>query len=1376
MPSSSPSDEPTPTRPLEVPVAPSTSASVPEIQPIEITASEGADDVIADLRAAFGDRYLIGESLGEGGFGSVYRGFDRRLNRAVAVKAARTDQGPLADATRLTQEAQRVAQLRHPGIVSVQDVGIGGNRCFIVSELLAGPNLFVWLRQRLPAWSEAAGIAAAVADALAHAHARGIIHRDIKPSNIILLDGNRPVLVDFGISLSTSTPLDDLSLNAGTPEYMTPEQARGLGSRPDGRSDVYSLGATLFEMLVGRPPFQADDTQALLRLVRDAEPPRIRQHRADVPADLEVVCRRALAKQPNERFSTAQEFAAALRRVVHRTQVAVVSVPLEAPVSRTPVLISPPAERETPTHLPLPPERFTPPTVRRAESERRQVSILSATFESATGEDLEDAHEQFLIFQAAARAIVTGCEGRPLPTSGTMFQALFGYPTAREDGAHQAVRTALALVTRLARGACVRVAVNTGLAVVTESPDGTPTVIGDVTAGVARLSSVFAGTSVLVTEVTRKLIEGYFDCEMVGVINLRTDGTATPVHRVLAERSARNRVEAADPARLTPLIGRDREVELLRERWEQAREGHGHTVILVGDPGLGKSRLVHTLREHVQCQHGSAVLTWHGSAAAQHSPLHPITNYFNQVFEHETDADRRLDRLIRLLRQDGCDETERVALFAAALAISSEGRLARLNFSPERLRERICEVLIEWLRGLTHKQPLLFIVEDLHWVDPSTLEMLGRLVEQSHDLPLLAIFTARPEFEPAWKGKADQTLVALTRLSYRQVAELLRAQAGAISVPTEGIDRIAERSDGVPLFVEEFGRLLGENGLDATGSIPATLQDLLLARLDRMAADRELVQLAAAIDRTFSFALLLAASAYPEAVLRAELTRLVAEGLLFVRGSPPKETYTFKHALIQDAAYQSMVKKSRQQVHLRIAKAYEMGFPEIVDAQPELLAHHFAASGNTDRAIAYWLKAGQRSRERSAHRESLRHLSRGLEGLLALPVSAERDVRELEFRMPLAASFIATHGYASVEVEEHVTRAQAICDQVGPTAPRFHVLMVTWGHRFMQGRIEQAEKIARGLVGLAEVADEDGYRTEAHWAAGCTAWWAGDFSAAWRHLERADLLYRVDAAIEHARFTEQNAGPLLMAYAGLSLWTLGYIRTASEKLETALALAEDLKHPFTLAVTLWVQTLQLHLAGRSEAALDFADQVVALSEAQSFAFWAALGRGVKGAALTALGHAAEAVPLLRDSLACVEATGCQKFHQHTLHALAEALWRLGNRSEAWEALHQALTLNDRDKERFFEAELYRLKATFHLEDEPSNEYDATVALVRAIEIARLQGARIFELRAALALGSLCVTTQPRDARAFVEASLDGLGEGLDSTEALAAQAFLAEHV
>src|SRR5262249_49410726 len=399
--------------------------------------------------------------------------------------------------------------------------------------------------------------------------------------------------------------------------------------------------------------------------------------------------------------------------------------------------------------------------------------------------------------------------------------------------------------------------------------------------------------------------------------------------------------EAAARARLSPLIGRDREVALLRERWELAAEGVRNVILIVADPGLGKSRLIRVMRDHLHQSPGAEVVEWYCTPYHQGSPFFPVIEYFDRTYQlgSEHDPGRRLDRLLARLQGDGISDPEQQALLAAMLSIPGGSRLPGVALPPERQKEKTRDALLAWLSARTEQATVLFVVEDLHWVDPSTESLLAQFVEQGGESRVLGLFTFRPEYDPPWKGKAVQTQVALNRLTRGQIAEMVRAQTGDAATPQAVIDQIADRTDGVPLFVEEFTRLMMESGPEPGGvatTIPASLQDLLLARLDRMASDREVVQLGATIGRTFGYDLSRAATDRDETVLRAELRKLVDAGLLFPRGTHPRVTYTFKHALIQDAAYQSLVKKTRQQLHRQVAEALEKSFPDVVETQPEL--------------------------------------------------------------------------------------------------------------------------------------------------------------------------------------------------------------------------------------------------------------------------------------------------------------------------------------------------------------------------------------------------------------------------------------------------------
>ncbi|HVK14573.1 MAG TPA: AAA family ATPase, partial [Gemmataceae bacterium] len=940
------------------------------------------------------------------------------------------------------------------------------------------------------------------------------------------------------------------------------------------------------------------------------------------------------------------------------------------------------------------------------------------------------------------------------------------------------------------RGRCPAgpiIAVGTGPAIVTEQPPAPPVVVGDAVAVTAALVAEGTGSGVTVADVTFRLVAGYFDCEPAG--EARPRGLPpVPAHAVRGERVARSRMDTIDPARLSPLVGRDREVALLKERWELTAEGVQNVILLVADPGLGKSRLVRVLRDHVlgaadrtgplaDSSRGNpgnaAVVEWFCSPYHLSSPFYPVIDAFNRVYQltREPDPARRLDQLVTRLRADGVTDPEDLALFAAMLSVPAGDRLPALALTPERQRDRTRDAILTWLLARAEAAPVLFVVEDLHWVDPSTEALLSHFVEHGGGARVLGLFTFRPEYDPPWKGKAVQTQVALNRLTRGQVGEMVRSQTGDRPVPPAVVDQIAERTDGVPLFVEEFIRLLAERG-DAGGvggDIPATLQDLLLARLDRMASDKAVVQLGAVIGRTFAHAVIQAACDLDEPALRAELDKLVGAGLLFAKGAPPRATYTFKHALIQDAAYQSMLKKRRQQFHQRVAEKLEQQFPETATSQPELLAHHFTEGGQPARAIAYWLKAGQRAQDAFANAEAFRHLTRGLELLGTVPDRPDRLGTELEFQLRLAEVLIQQKGYAADEVGVILERAKGLAEQVGDPAQMFFTLRGRWGWRLLRSELVEGIRQAREFRDFTFARCAPEYHFESDFALGCTHYFRGEFLPALDHSISGVKTYQPPASAAIALRTGHDSGVINQAYWALCLWHVGCPEQARVQARLTLERAVALKHHFTLAHAhnhaAW---FFLH-CGLGRAAREEAEAAIRISEEHGFGFWIAVATLTRGAALILEGEYERGIEDVRTGAARTQASGARLLDSQYAMFLGDGLFRLGRLSDALAAVQTGLAEADATETRFVEAELHRLRGEILLAATPADRAAPEECFRRSLAVAGRQGSRAAELRAATSLHRLLRTAESRAILA------DGFGrytEGLDLPDLVAARTLL----
>jgi TOMM system kinase/cyclase fusion protein len=1005
-----------------------------------------------------------------------------------------------------------------------------------------------------------------------------------------------------------------------------------------------------------------------------------------------------------------------------------------------------------------------------SDPERRQLTVLFCDLVDSTALasqlDPEDLREVVRAYQDTCAKVIARFEGHIAQYLGDGLLVYFGYPLAHEDDAQRAARAGLGIVealgqlnTRLAQEhrvqLAVRLGIHTGLAVVGEVGGGTrqeQLALGETPNVAARLQGIAAPNTLVISAATFQLLGGFFACQPLGTPLLK--GLAQPlvVYRVLYESMARSRLEAVGSTDLTPLVGREQEIGLLQERWAQVKDGFGQVVLLSGEAGIGKSRLVQVLTAQVAAEPQAWLTPCQCSPYHHNSALYPWIELLERVvlrFEPEETPQQRLRKLEGFLVQYGLPLAETVPLFASLLSLSLPADYTPLPLSPEQQKQQTLHALLTILLRIAAQQPVLFVIEDLHWVDPSTLEFLNLLVDQGPTARVLALFTFRPDFSPPWTGRSHCTQVTVNRLLRRQAVEVIRQVAHGKALPAEVVEQIVAKTDGVPLFVEELTKMVLDAGLleeqadhyAVTGpqpplAIPTTLHDSLMARLDHLAAVKGLAQLGATLGREFPYDLLQAVSPWDEGTLRRGLQQLVEAEFLYQQGLPPQASYRFKHALIQDAAYQSLLRSTRQRHHQHIAQVLEARFPTLCATQPEVLAHHFTEAGLREQAISYWQQAGQRAIERSANLEAIGHLTTALDVLKTLPDTPERTQHELTLYTALGVPLRATKGFGAPEVGQVYARARALCQQVEETPQLSPVLRGLWEYYELQGELQTARELGEQLLTLAQHVREEELLLVAHHVLGDTLVWLGEFAGARAHLEQGMVLYHPKQHRAHAFLYGYDSGVHGLSFGAWALWYLGYPDQALRRVHDALRLAQDVSHPFSLGFALAFAAWLHQLRREGHAAHERAAALIALATDQGFPFWDSWGTVLRGWALAEQGQCAEGIAQLRQGIAAWRATGAALQLPYYLALLVEAYGKAGQADEGLRVLAEALAAVHTTGERQHEAELHRLKGALLLAQEGADAQKAERCFRQAMDVACQQQAKSLELRAATSLSRL----------------------------------------
>jgi class 3 adenylate cyclase/predicted ATPase len=1038
----------------------------------------------------------------------------------------------------------------------------------------------------------------------------------------------------------------------------------------------------------------------------------------------------------------------------------------------------------------------------RSEAERRQLTVLFCDLVGSTELsarlDPEDMAGVIRNYHSCCSQTIESWGGHVAKYMGDGVLAYFGWPQAHEDEAERAVRAGLTIVkavgelaTPVGVSLAARVGIATGLVMVGEligeGAAQEQAVVGETPNLAARLQALADVGKVVISQATRRLVGSLFELADLGPQRLKGFAEPLVAFRVEGEGRAEGRFEALHGERLTPLIGREHELGILLERWSWARDGDGQVVLLSGEPGIGKSRLTRGLIERLADEPHTR-LRYYCSPYHTNSALFPVIEQLERAaaFRPEDAAEIKLDKLEAVLAEATEDLAETAPLISALLSVSTGARYPPLDLTPQAQKLRTFEALLGQAVGLAERRPVLMVLEDAHWIDPTTAELFGLVIDRIRHLPALLLITFRPEFTPPWTGHTHVTSLALSRLGQRQGAQMVERLTGNKPLPAEVLKQILLKTEGVPLFVEELTKTVLESGLltdagdryELAGplpplAIPTTLHDSLMARLDRLAPVKEVAQIGAVIGREFSHELLAAVAPMSANLLGDALEQLVSSELIFRRGTPPDATYSFKHALVRDAAYQSLLKSRRQQLHAGIAEALEERFPDTARIEPEVLAQNYTAAGLSEQAVAHWQRAAEHAARRSANLEAIAHLTKGLELLRDLPRDLDHQRLELDMQIALGGTLVTTKGWTAPETAAAFGRARELCELSGDSS---HLIAVDWGEytvHLLRGELDRALQKTQATLRHAEGDNDVTALLMAHRTVGPTSVHLGHMEQARAHLERALAFYDPEAHAPLAHRFGYDARVVAQAYLSHALLHLGYPDQALATARQAVEDARRLAHAFSLCFAMGQLGIFHQVHDDLPPNAGMLEELIVLCSEQGFSMYLAIGLFQRGFVSILSGRTEAGLSEMQRGLSGWQRHSVKLLVPLLFIQLAKVDFLQGHPEAGLDRLAEALAMIEETGECWHQSEACRLKGELLLSLPEPNAIEAEAAFARAIDVAHSQSGKWPELRAATALARLWAERGERQkAHDLLAPVYDWFTEGFDTADLKDAKALL----